>query len=184
MSEEISNEITSNEINTNENTKYVKKDAHPCLYCGNPCFGKQCKQCHLKMLESQKGECLDCNVKFNAIRRDGSKRRRCLDCQQSYNNKYISECPDCKNTYHAYMEDGRVFEKCFDCYKKSLHKCTGCENFTKFEYALCRNCYQSSNERRYNSQRELQLFKCKNEICENLTTKNLCKTCYNEGIIC
>lgn len=136
------------------------KELHPCQYCGNLCFGKQCKQCHLKMIESQKGICLDCHNTFNAIRRDGSKRRRCLECQTAYNNKYISECPDCHNTYHAYMEDGRVFEKCFDCYKKTLHKCNNCDSFTKFEYALCRNCYQSSSHtRRYHHQshRELDL---------------------------
>lgn len=162
-----------------ENNK-INKDSHPCQYCGNPCYGKQCKQCHLKMLESQKGLCIDCNLSFHATRRDGSKRRRCMDCQTSYNKKYISECPDCKTTYHAYMEDGRVFEKCFPCYRKSLHKCTNCDNFTKFEFALCRNCYQSSSSDRkfYSSPRELQLFKCNNETCENLTSKNLCKSCY------
>ena len=169
---------------------FVKKDAHPCQYCGNPCYGKQCKQCHLKMLDSQKGVCMDCNSSFHAVRRDGSKRRRCTECQTSYNSKYISQCPDCNNTYHAYMEDGRVFEKCFGCYKKSLHKCTNCDNFTKFEYALCRNCYQTSDRdggdrggrrRFHSSPRELQLFKCNTEICENLTSKNLCKSCYIGG---
>jgi len=170
---------------------FVKKDAHPCQYCGNSCYGKQCKQCHLKMLDSQKGVCMDCNSTFHAVRRDGSKRRRCTDCQTSYNNKYISQCPDCNNTYHAYMEDGRVFEKCFGCYKKSLHKCTNCDNFTKFEYALCRNCYQTSDRggggdrggrgRFHSSPRELQLFKCNTDICENLTSKNLCKSCYIGG---
>ena len=120
------------------------KELHPCQYCGTQCFGKQCKECHFKMLETQKGICLDCHTTFHAVRKDGSKRRRCMDCQVAYNNKYISQCPECKCTYHAYMEDGRVFEKCFSCYKKTLHKCTGCESFTKFEYALCRNCYQTS----------------------------------------
>jgi hypothetical protein len=190
----ITTTTTPDEIILEKET-FLKKDAHPCQYCGNSCYGKQCKQCHLKMLDSQKGVCMDCNVSFHAVRRDGSKRRRCTECQTAYNNKYISQCPDCNNTYHAYMEDGRVFEKCFGCYKKSLHKCTNCDNFTKFEYALCRNCYQTSdrgggggigngngtNRRFHSSPRELQLFKCNNEICENLTSKNLCKSCYVGG---
>jgi hypothetical protein len=120
------------------------RELHPCQYCGTQCFGKQCKECHFKMLETQKGICLDCHKTFHAVRKDGSKRRRCMECQVAYNNKYISQCPECKCTYHAYMEDGRIFEKCFACYKKTLHKCTGCDSFTKFEYALCRNCYQTS----------------------------------------
>ena len=167
------------ENNSTAPVETIKKDSHPCQYCGNPCYGKQCKQCHLKMLESQKGICVDCDVTFPASRRDGSKRRRCYDCQLTYNNKYISECPDCKQTYHAYMEDGRRFNKCFPCYKNSLHKCTNCDNFTKFEFALCRKCYQqSAGERKSSSPRELQLFKCNTPDCENLTSKMFCKTCY------
>lgn len=119
------------------------KELHPCQYCDAMCFGKQCKDCHFKMLETQKGVCLDCHSTFHAIRKNGSKRRRCMECQDAYNKKYIAECPECQMTYHAFMEDGRVFEKCFTCYKKTLHKCSNCDSFTKFEYALCRNCYQT-----------------------------------------
>lgn len=142
------------EENNNNNTVVVEeeKKLHPCQYCEKSCYGKQCKECHLKMIEKQQGVCLDCHKTFFAIRKNGSKRRRCLDCQDAYNNKYIAECPDCKMTYHAYMEDGRVFNKCFTCYKKSLHKCEKCENYTKFEYALCRICYQN---RKFSSPREL-----------------------------
>jgi hypothetical protein len=130
---------------TNNNIIHEKKpkELHPCQYCDALCYGKQCKDCHFKMLETQKGICLDCHKTFHAIRKNGSKRRRCLECQEAYNKKYIAECPECLNTYHAFMEDGRVFEKCFNCYKKTLHKCSNCDNFTKFEYALCRNCYQT-----------------------------------------
>ena len=121
----------------------LPQQPHPCQYCSQPCFGKQCKDCHLKMFEERKGECLDCKKFFSALRKDGTKKRRCFECQREYNSKYISICPDCNLSYHAYMDDGRVFEKCFSCYKQSLRKCSRCDNLTKNNFALCRTCYRN-----------------------------------------
>lgn len=117
------------------------KESHPCQYCSKPCFGRQCKECHLKMIQSQQSNCQDCDIVFAAQRRDGTKRKRCMDCQEKYINKYISICPDCKNSYHALLDDGRFFEKCYTCYKKSFHNCEKCEKQTKDIYSLCRDCY-------------------------------------------
>ena len=44
---------------------------HPCPYCNVPCFGKQCKNCHNKMIEDKNAECIDCTEQFYALRRDG-----------------------------------------------------------------------------------------------------------------
>lgn len=117
------------------------KESHPCQYCSKPCFGRQCKECHLKMIQSQQSNCQDCDIVFTAQRRDGTKRKRCMDCQEKYINKYISICPECKNSYHALLDDGRFFEKCYTCYKKSFHNCEKCEKQTRDIYSLCRDCY-------------------------------------------
>ena len=137
-------------INLNE-YHYEKKELHKCPYCDNTCFGIQCKQCHLKMLESQQGTCTDCSKEFHALRKDGSKRRRCITCQGVYNDKYISKCPICSCSYHASLDDGRIFDKCFSCYKKSFHQCSNCDRTTKIEYDLCKICYQDEKNKYFNN---------------------------------
>ena len=136
------------------------KEPHPCQYCTKPCFGKQCKECHLKMVQTQQGNCQDCDKSFAAQRKDGSKRKRCMDCQEKYINKYISNCPDCNNSYHALLDDGRFFEKCYSCYKKSFHNCEKCEKQTKVIYALCRDCYFVEKQQRYQYCNNCSDFTC------------------------
>ena len=45
------------------NDKIIKErnmESHPCQYCETPCFGLQCKNCHLKMVAEREGDCVDC----------------------------------------------------------------------------------------------------------------------------
>lgn len=155
------------------------KEPHPCQYCGTSCFGKQCKQCHLKMIEIRSGICQDCDKSFLAQRKDGSKRKRCFECQAVYNQKYISTCPFCKSDYHAYLDDGRVFDRCFPCYQSTFHKCERCDNKTKGEFNLCKSCYEQDRQNRYFSDNTTML-KCKNETCDNVSRYTFCKTCYDQ----
>jgi hypothetical protein len=164
-------------------------DLHPCQYCLKMCRGKQCKECHLKMVESKQGQCLECEKTFYAIRADGSKRRRCLDCQNNYNAKYISQCPICKSDYHAFLEDGRAFDKCYTCYQNSFTECINCSEKAPNGHPLCKNCYLEEKSKvsilSYNSNpgsvSDIKtLRECQNEGCLNQTVYSYCKSCYNK----
>lgn len=122
--------------------KIINNELHPCQYCGKTCKGKQCKDCHLKMVEKKQGQCINCKNIFYALRLDGTKRLRCFDCQSIYNSKYISKCPICKIDYHAFLEDGRVFNKCYNCYKNTLIDCKKCSNKIPNNQQFCKNCYK------------------------------------------
>ena len=183
--------MTKDELSSNlvSPITFQKKELHKCPYCENTCFGIQCKQCHIKMLEEQQGICIDCNTSFHAVRKDGSKRRRCISCQTIYNEKYISKCPICSSSYHAYLDDGRFFDKCFSCYKKSFHQCSNCDKSTKIEYDLCKLCYHEEKKNKYNNYsiptsnikrfftKELELFKCEITGCSNISSSRICTQC-------
>lgn len=164
-------------------------ELHPCQYCSKICRGKQCKECHLKMVESKQGECLDCKKSFCALRTDGTKRRRCIDCQNNYNTKYISQCPICYNDYHAFLEDGRVFDKCYKCYRNTFTICEKCKENTHGCHRLCNNCYLEEKSKfsllSYNSNSssisDIRILKeCLNDECSNQTIYSYCKSCYTK----
>jgi hypothetical protein len=118
---------------------------HPCQYCDKPCVGKQCKECHLKMIAKSKSKCVDCEQIFFAARKDGSLRERCKECQDKYNNQFMAKCPSCKNMYHAILKDGRIFDKCYECYKKGIIYCeSNCGNKTINGHSLCVGCHKAS----------------------------------------
>jgi len=139
--------ITDDDDNKNLSGGVV---AHQCPYCPNTCLGKQCKECHKKMVETRNATfdetknsyCCDCNKPFMSLRKDGSKRVRCFFCQKIYKETYIINCPDCNIEFHSRnKKDGRIFDKCFSCYKKRFTKCRNCEKNTLIEYPLCKECY-------------------------------------------
>ena len=155
-----------------EKVESIERKQHQCPNCPNMCYGKQCSECHLKMMEKIQGICLDCEKSFYAIRQDGTKRKRCKECQDSYNEKHISVCPDCKNTYHAVLEDGRKFDKCYKCYQDSMNKCAKCDK-NAYGQKFCRDCYQ--NEKANRVEREVK--NCRTETCSNTTTYTYCRSC-------
>jgi hypothetical protein len=172
-------------INNNNN------ELHPCQYCEKTCRGKQCKECHLKMVESKQGNCIDCDKTFYALRSNGSKRRRCIDCQTTYNQKHISQCPICKNDYHAFLEDGRVFDKCYTCYQNSLIECKNCDKKISNNQPLCKNCYQEQKQYKvkllsmddnisdgYENTYKNYERTCRTKNCQNITTYTFCRDCY------
>jgi hypothetical protein len=170
----------SKEVNLNIktiNNFNGEKILHPCQYCGDPCYGKQCKGCHFTMVSNREADCIDCKTKFFALRKDGTKRKRCLKCQETYNNNHIKVCPGCDNNYHAYLEDGRVFEKCFNCYKSSFHKCANCDNNIKEEFTICGECYRKE---RQNTKSFYPETTCRNKDCTNKTTYTYCRTCNDD----
>jgi hypothetical protein len=162
--------------NTMNQKTATDNGVHPCQYCEKPCKGKQCKDCHLKMVSKLQGKCADCETVFLAVRKDGTVRKRCKDCQDAYNDKHYAKCPDCKEQYYAFLEDGRVFSKCFDCYQKTktINKCEKCDSKTYKDNTLCSPCYQESKK---TAVKEKETRPCKKDGCKNLTIYTFCKSC-------
>jgi hypothetical protein len=86
-------------------------ELHPCVNCGKTCKGKQCRECHFKMFQSN---CVDCDKVFNALRKNGTMRKRCEKCQKDYNDKYVKKCPSCDTEFH---DVSGKYKSCLDCYK-------------------------------------------------------------------
>jgi hypothetical protein len=163
----------------NENEKPL--DTHPCQYCTKPCRGKQCKECHLKMVADRSGKCIDCDATFHAKRQDGTMKKRCYTCQQMYNTTHISSCSGCGEKYHKMLADGRTFEKCYNCYQSSISKCENCDNSTFNGFPLCRDCHQKRPAKKTfeykKSNIEYETHPCKTDGCESKTSYTFCGDC-------
>jgi hypothetical protein len=179
--------MSINAINMNMKKSDMKKSdmksdnrvPHPCPNCSKMCLGKQCSDCHLKMVEKSQGECGDCKKQFFAIRPDGTRRKRCKECQDKYNETHIAICKGCTKTYHAVLEDGRKFDKCFECYQKSMS--TTCEtcNGKSFGQKFCKPCYEVAKNKKFESKQtnDRPLKKCATKSCAKQTTYRLCRDC-------
>jgi hypothetical protein len=111
---------------------------HPCKYCGNTCKGKQCKQCHLKMI-SRQFDCIDCKNRFVAL--------RCYDCTEKHNENIKNTCPDCGITYTNVSNKGKYFEKCYECYQKGFSNCELCNKRCFKQYKYCKSCYEDLRDK-------------------------------------
>lgn len=128
-----------------ETQKNIKNmEVHGCQYCSKPCYGLQCKDCHMKMMAERAGVCIDCSKSFQAMRKDGTMRKRCLDCQDVFASSHLNPCEDCSKPFPAKRKDGTMKKRCFDCQtiftKANFKKCDKCDNSTRKEYAFCRDC--------------------------------------------
>ena len=150
-------------------------DIHPCRYCNNPCKGRQCRNCHIKMINNKQGECIDCSKIFNALRINGTKKQRCFDCQSIYTKHHISVCNICGNNYHAILKDGRKFAKCYNCYNEEFTNCKNCNKRCLKKYDICKDCLEVDKH-------NITLIesKCRNNNCENKTFYCFCKECFKD----
>jgi len=148
-----------------ENTFKNNKDEqtlHPCQYCSTPCFGLQCKECHLKMVADNSANCEDCGQNFFAKKKDGSKHDKCFECRKAWYDRHFKSCLSCKENFRWLADNGRTFEMCGGCYKKaSFHKCKNCKNTTHIKNDMCSACY---NERR-ELKNEYMVSRCQKEGC-------------------
>ena len=169
------------EIESTQPVNEKPLDTHPCQYCAKPCRGKQCKECHLKMIAERSGICIDCNVSFHAKRQDGTTKKRCYTCQQSYASTHIGHCPGCGEKYHKMLADGRTFEKCYNCYQSSIGKCENCDNSTFNGFLLCRDCHQKRPTKKASEYKkpshEYDTHPCKTVGCVSSTTYAYCGDC-------
>jgi hypothetical protein len=174
-------------MNTNNNKVSTTKVAHPCQYCGQQCFGSQCKNCHLKMMSEREGNCNDCSKTFPAMRKDGTMRIRCAPCQEVYNSTYIANCSGCGDDYNTKSKDGRFFDKCYSCYKKKFTKCKNCDGSTLVEYPLCKSCFVTDRAKKpssivsssssKSSSKKFDEHRCNMSGCTSMTTYFYCKPC-------
>ena len=139
----------------NENPQVI--ELHPCVNCGKTCKGKQCRECHLKMFNSN---CIDCDKSFNALRKNGTMRKRCNKCQNEYNQKYIKKCPDCNEEFHDLSEKYKTCLKCYKNFQENKKLETEKKRVTK---------EKQTNER--------EKKQCYNRNCKNMTVYKFCKTC-------
>ena len=120
-------------------------DLHPCQNCNKQCFGLQCKECHLKMVEEKKAnmtKCTDCDKSFNSKKLDGSKNTRCFECRKSWYKKNFKACPGCKENYRYLLDTGKTIDMCRGCYRSTMfHKCSTCDNTTHIKTTMCSWCY-------------------------------------------
>jgi len=157
----------------------VSKGEKTCA-CGSPCYGSQCKSCHLKMVAERQGDCEDCKKKFNQLRKDGSRRKRCEPCQEIYSKKHISNCKDCKKPYHSSLPDGRTFAKCYDCYQKTdLKKCKNCNFKIQAKFEVCGKCLVE--EKTKATEKEYPPKDCRTKNCKNKTTFTFCRQCHTDS---
>ncbi len=141
-------------------------DLHPCVNCGKACKGKQCRECHLKMIQSN---CVDCDVSFNARRKNGTMRKRCENCQEGYNEKYIKNCPDCETEFHDLSEK---YKTCLPCYKNR-------QETKKQEYEK-REAEREVKRKEAAERFEKEKKECYNRRCKNMTIYKFCKPCNDD----
>jgi hypothetical protein len=146
--------MNNKNMHSKTDIKNEKKVAHPCQYCSKPCFGLQCKDCHLKMLDERNANCIDCETSFYALRKDGSKRKRCFDCQKIYAETYYKNCSGCNESFRFMLDNGKVFEKCSRCYASR------------------------KEEREEKEQNTKDLQNCATKRCPNKTSHTFCSHCF------
>ena len=147
-----------------ENKEDIYMEFHPCKYCGNSCKGKQCKQCHLKMI-SRNHDCIDCDIKFTSL--------RCFSCQDFHNKNNLSTCPDCSNLFLSFTKDGKCFQKCYECYQNGFANCKKCNKRCFKQYSFCKECYFTTK-----IDEVVLETNCKSKDCTNKTAYIFCQECY------
>ena len=170
------------------NTKNI--EAHGCQYCSKPCFGLQCKDCHIKMVAERAGVCMDCSKTFSAKRKDGSMRKRCMECQTKFASENITPCIDCSKPFPSKRKDGTTKKRCFECQdifsKENFKKCDSCDKSTWKEYSFCKDCVSARAAKRdatmsvksSSSGGSAKSHKCSTATCNNMTTYNSCSECH------
>jgi hypothetical protein len=157
----IINIIMNNFINLEKND--IQNEIHPCKYCGNFCKGKQCRDCHLKMISTQ-CECIDCSIKFIPL--------RCFNCENFQAKNSLNNCPECGNIFCSLSKSGKTFQTCYDCYQNDFSNCKKCNKRCLKKYSFCKQCYPLVK-----NEEDIEK-KCESKDCYNKTNYNFCQDCY------
>lgn len=153
-------------VPSSSKAKTIASDLHPCVNCGKACKGKQCRDCHLKMIQSK---CIDCDNSFNARRKDGTMRKRCVECQDSYTEKYIKKCPECETDFH---DLSGKYKSCLPCYKNQ-------QEVKKAEYEK-REAEREAKRKEAAEKWDKEKKACYSRGCKNMTIYKFCKPCNDD----
>ena len=167
-------------MNTSQKNMKDMKDAHGCQYCAKPCFGLQCKDCHMKMVAERSGVCADCSKSFPAKRPDGSLKKRCYECQTKFASENLGTCADCSKSFPAKRPDGSFKKRCYECQTKfaseNFRKCNSCDKSTWKQYSFCKDCVPEKVETA-SVKSNGSFNKCETKTCEKMTTYKYCGDC-------
>jgi len=184
---------TTNQMNTQTLTSASSSTSvttlRKCPNCDKKCSGKQCRDCHVKMLEKRKesdsdsnSNCMDCNKTFFAKRADGSLRKRCKECQDIYVESHSVVCKNekCQKTFIGIMNYGRTYQYCMECvdeHRKNRKKCDSCEKIISNDFTKCSDCFKKEKVE-YRKKEEAEMVNvCGSKGCENKSKFFLCKSC-------
>ena len=152
-----------------------------CKCCNKPCYGLQCVDCDMSIPSDTKSNCSDCFRTFDAMKKNGTIRKRCASCQISFEDLHLKPCSDCSKFFFSRRQDGTFRKRCIVCQdvfvKNALKKCNGCDNNTLKEYAFCKFCVSNSKMEVEAEPKVYKSHKCNNKTCENMTMYRLCSDC-------
>ena len=169
-------------------------DLHPCPNCQFPCLGKQCKECHFRMVferNKNNNNCIDCGNEIESeIRQTKGKRCRC--CQITYNRNNTRKCKHifCRKIFISWNSK---FSYCKDCFfflkSKNENFCKDCTSvlYFKIENEKLR-CFTCIKKKKINM-RTKKTFDNKhacNSKCVSCDKNNAilyCKDCFNDRIM-
>lgn len=176
--------MMNSEMNMRINMNY-------CKCCNKPCYGLQCVDCDMSIPEEFKAGCSDCFKSFDALKKNGTVRKRCAECQIRFEDAHLKACSDCSKFFFAKRKDGTMRKRCFVCQdvfvKTSLKKCDSCDNSTLKHYAFCKNCVSKNKPVEKvmvmdieSPVRVYKTKKCSVESCVNITTYKKCSDCNSQ----
>lgn len=173
-------------MNTAMNMNNMRVNMNYCKCCNKPCYGLQCVDCDVSIPMETKASCSDCFRTFDALKKNGTIRKRCAQCQIRFEDMHLNACSDCSKFFFARRSDGTMRKRCVGCQdnfvKISLKKCDGCDNNTLKQYSFCKNCIPKKSVERVmemdiDSSKVYKSHKCGTDGCENITTYKKCRDC-------
>lgn len=177
-----------------------------CPNCGEFCKGKQCKDCHMKMDQTQfcrfkygpqnycnqEADCTashddDAYMAANDLKRckcgKFCRGRQCRDCYSKtprFCFAYFGEQWSCAGL----MDGSCAYNHDVEAYKAfhGLNQCERCEHFCKGQ-RFCKNCSDRRHDGHESRQRHdtERIEKCAMDQCQEMTSRKYCRDC-NDAI--
>ena len=174
-------------MNTMDMDMNMRVNMNYCKCCNRPCYGLHCVDCDMSIPMETKAHCSDCFKVFDALKKNGTIRKRCAECQIRFEDEHLRACADCTKFFFARRQDGTMRKRCIGCQdnfvKTSLKKCDSCDNSTLKQYSLCKYCVVKKPIERVMTMdietptKVYKSHKCGTDGCDNITTYKKCSDC-------